>query len=105
MGFWAIVWMLDLLFISSLNIFCCNLLLVVSSLVDGGQELGSIFSKTSMMVLGTAGRLPQSPPAETDPASQSVLLGSVLQPPAVLVASAVNFFLFASVFFRVKAVE
>lgn len=54
-----------------------------------------------MMVLGTAGRLPQSPPGGIDPASQSVLIGSVLQPPAVLVASAVNFFLLVSV----RAVE
>lgn len=52
-----------------------------------------------MLVLGTAVSLPQSLPSGIDPAPQSVLAGSVLQPPAVLVASAVNLFLFASGFF------
>lgn len=43
-----------------------------------------------MLVLGTAVRLPQSPPGGIDPALHSVLIESMLQPPAVLVASAVN---------------
>lgn len=96
---WPLGYCLDVKFyiLSEHSVF--QLAPVVSCPVDGGQELGSIFSKTSVMVLGTAGRLPQSPPGGIDPASQSVLIESVLQPPGVLVASAVNLFLFASAFF------
>lgn len=57
-----------------------------------------------MLVLGTAVRCPQSLPGGIDPALQSVLTGSVLPRPPVLVASAVNLFLFASHFFSVSGI-